>query len=326
MGTPVAATDAGAPGAPGADVLTVVVPSATAAENLAEHGGDLGGWRTVVWDGSGDPPPEARDARMLLGAYMGNPLPQTTMGQLPALEAVQLLSAGFGGWDDRLPDGVALCNGRGVHSASTAELAVLGVLSWRRELLRFYEQQAMERWEDAPRPGDLDRLPVLVLGAGDIAAYVRSALEVFGAEVTLVGRTRRDGVVAIDDVDALLPQTKAVVVAWPLNAETEDFLDGRRLALLPDGAVVVNVARGQHVDTEALLAELMSERLHAFLDVTDPEPLPEDHPLWDAPNLTITPHVGGGTQGWERRGFGLLGDQLRAYAAGGVDALANRVV
>ena len=304
---------------------TVIVPSADAREQLLEHGGDLSGWQIEVWDGSDDPPPAAGGAEALLGAYMGSPMAAETMERLPALRFVQLLSAGFGGWDENVPDEVALCNGRGVHSASTAELAVLGVLSWRRELLRFYEQQAMERWEDQPRPGDLDRLKVLVLGAGDIAAYVKSALEVFGAEVTLTGRTSRDGVIAIDEVDSRLPTVMAVVVAWPLNDATEDFLDGRRLGLLPDGACVVNVARGAHVDTEALLAELTSERLHAFLDVTDPEPLPEGHPLWDAPNLTLTPHVGGGTQGWQRRGFGLLGDQLRAYASGGVDALANRI-
>lgn len=309
----------------GSDGLTVVVPSQAAADHLAEHGGDLAAWRVIVWDGEGEPPEGSASASVLLGAYMGGPLPTSTVGRLPGLRVVQLLSAGFGGWPEVIPEGVVLCNGRGVHSASTAELAVLGVLSWRRELLRFYEQQAMESWDDTPRTGDLDALPVLVLGAGDIAAYVKAALEVFGARVTMVGRTPREGVVTVDEVDDLLPRTQAVVVAWPLNDDTDDFLDGRRLGLLPDGAVVVNVARGQHVDTEALLAELTSERLHAFLDVTDPEPLPEDHPLWEAPNLTITPHVGGGTQGWERRGFGLLGDQLRAYADGGVDALANRV-
>ncbi|QWC85487.1 dihydrofolate reductase [Nocardioidaceae bacterium] len=305
--------------------LTLVVPSDRAADRLAEHGGDLAAWQVVVWDGEGETPSGAAQAQVLLGAYMGDPWPADSMQRLPDLQAVQLLSAGFAGWDDALPEGVALCNGRGVHSASTAELAVLGVLGWRRELLRFLEQQAMERWEDQPRTGDLDGLPVLVLGAGDIAGYVKAGLEVFGAEVTMVGRTQRDGVVTVEEVDALLPTTMAVVVAWPLNEQTEMFLDGRRLDLLPDGAAVVNVARGAHVDTEALLGHLESERLHAFLDVTDPEPLPEGHPLWDAPNLTLTPHVGGGTQGWERRGFGLLGDQLRAYASGGVDALTNRV-
>jgi phosphoglycerate dehydrogenase-like enzyme len=87
--------------------------------------------------------------------------------------------------------------------------------------------------------------------------------------------------------------------------------------------LLVNVARGAIVDTAALLVELSAGRLHAFLDVTDPEPLPEDHPLWDAPNLLLTPHVGGGTRGWQRRAYGLVREQLLRFRAG--EELANRV-
>ncbi len=295
----------------------VLLPSDSAAADLRTHGGDLNDWQLVVWDGEGDPPERAQDAVVLLGPYLGGPWSASSVESLPRLAVLQVLSAGYDGWLDVLPEGVTLCNGRGVHGRATAELAVLGVLAWRRELLRFWEQQAMERWVDeGKRTGDLDQMTVTVLGAGDIAEHVRDALTVFGAEVTLVGRTRRHGVATLADLDDLLPVSEAVVVALPLTEDTQGLLGAENLAKLPDGAVVVNVGRGPVVDTEALRAELETERLHAFLDVTDPEPLPDGHPLWDSPNLTITPHIAGGTHGWQRRGFGLLGDQLRRHAAG----------
>jgi phosphoglycerate dehydrogenase-like enzyme len=100
-------------------------------------------------------------------------------------------------------------------------------------------------------------------------------------------------------------------------------VDAAFLAALPDGALLVNVARGAIVDTVALLAELQQGRLRAFLDVTAPEPLPADHPLWDAPNLILTPHVGGGTAGWQRRAYALVAEQVRRYVAG--DPLVNLV-
>jgi phosphoglycerate dehydrogenase-like enzyme len=164
-------------------------------------------------------------------------------------------------------------------------------------------------------------MPVVVLGAGDIARRVAAALRVFDASVTLVARTARADVRTLADLPGLLPATRVVVVALPLTDQTRGLVDAAFLAALPAGAVVVNVARGAIVDTGALLAELERRRLSAFLDVTDPEPLPPDHPLWAAPNVLITPHVGGGTSGWQRRGYRLVREQLRRYAAG--EALLN---
>ncbi len=109
------------------------------------------------------------------------------------------------------------------------------------------------------------------------------------------------------------PAPTSSLVAIPATDETRGLVDAKFLAALPDSAIVANIARGSIVDTDALLAELQAERLSAFLDVTDPEPLPQDHPLWRAPNLIITPHVGGGTHGWERRGYRLVREQLERY-------------
>jgi phosphoglycerate dehydrogenase-like enzyme len=114
----------------------------------------------------------------------------------------------------------------------------------------------------------------------------------------------------------MLPTSRAVVLALPLTDETRGLVDAGFLAALPDGAIVVNVARGAIVDTAALLAETSSGRLSAFLDVVDPEPLPAGHPLWQVPNVQLTPHVGGGTQGWHGRGMRLMREQLTRFAAG----------
>ena len=210
---------------------------------------------------------------------------------------VQLLSAGVEPWLPVVPDGVALCNARGVHGSSTAELAVAGMLALLRDLPTYLAAQQDHRWDRLESTG-LDGARVLVLGAGDIGGRIAAIAEILDAETTLVARTARDGVHAVDELPTLLPEHQVVVVALPLTPQTEYIVDADFLAAMPDGAVLVNIARGNHVRTDALLAELHAGRLKAFLDVTETEPLPADDPLWDAPNLILTPHVGGGTRGW----------------------------
>jgi len=280
------------------------------------------GVELLTWDGHGDPPPGAEAIEFFVGRYDVPPPPAAALAALPRLRVVQLLSAGVEPWLTVVPDGVLLCNGRGVHGASTAELAVAGLLASRRGLVAFDAARQAHEWRPARTPGVTGRR-VLVLGAGDIGRRVAAALEAFDAEVTMVARTARDGVRAITDVPALLPEQDVVVLALPNTAETRGLVDAAFLAGLPDGALLVNVARGAIVDTDALVAELRAGRLHAFLDVTDPEPLPADHPLWDVPNLLLTPHVGGGTPGWEARAYALVRAQLERYVAG--EELANRV-
>jgi phosphoglycerate dehydrogenase-like enzyme len=274
-----------------------------------------GGGEVVVWDGAGSPPADAAEVDFLVGNYGGRPPEATALAALPRLRVIQLLSAGVEPWLPLVPDGVVLCNGRGVHGGSTAELAVAGLLSLLRRLPEFAAAQRRGEWAPA-EADDLDRAPILVLGAGDIARRVAAALRVFDASVTLVGRTAREDVRTLADLPELLPACRAVVVTLPLTGQTRGLVDAAFLAALPDGAVVVNVARGALVDTDALVAELRSGRLSAFLDVTDPEPLPPGSPLWTAPNVLITPHVGGGTSGWRRRGYQLVREQLGRYAAG----------
>jgi len=300
-------------------VPTVSLPTPDAREHL----GDVPlGVEFVVWDGYGDPPAGAERIEIFVGRYDVPPPPAAALAGLPHLRVVQLLSAGVEPWLPVVPTGVLLCNGRGVHGASTAELAVAGLLALLRDLPGYEARRHAHEWRPTRTPGVTGRR-VLVLGAGDIGRRVAAALAAFDAEVTLVARTARDGVRGLADVPALLPRQDAVVLALPDTPETRGLVDAGFLAALPDGAVLVNVARGAIVDTAALLAQLRRERLHAFLDVTDPEPLPADHPLWDAPNLLLTPHVGGGTRGWERRAYELVREQLSRYLAG--QELVNRV-
>lgn len=251
----------------------------------------------------------------LVPHYPGAPLAAEAVAALSRLRVVQLLSAGYEQWQPVVPPGVTLCNGRGVHGASTAELAVGGLVAVLRGIPRYAEQQRDANWQPH-RADSLDGANVLVLGAGDIGARVAAAVTSLGAAATVVGRSARDGVVTLASVPALLPRQQAVVVALPHTPQTHHLLDAAFLAALPDHAVVVNVARGPLVDTGALLAELEDGRLRAFLDVTDPEPLPPDHPLWRAPNLLLTPHVGGGTDGWERRAAALVRAQVERYLTG----------
>ncbi|HEY0641420.1 MAG TPA: NAD(P)-dependent oxidoreductase, partial [Pseudonocardiaceae bacterium] len=136
------------------------------------------------------------------------------------------------------------------------------------------------------------------------------------AEVTLVGRRGGDGVRPVSELPGLLPRHEAVVLVVPLTDATRGLVDAAFLAAMPDGALLVNAARGAVVDTTALVAELRSGRLRAALDVTDPEPLPADHPLWTAGNVLITPHVAGSVHGFLARAYDVAAAQIDAVAAG----------
>ncbi len=200
---------------------------------------------------------------------MGGPLAEQALARMPNLRVIQLLSAGVEPWLPLVPPGVTLCNGRGVHGGSTAELAVGGLLSVLRELPRYHDDQAAHRW--SPQPGDdLDGKRVLILGAGDIGRRIAAAVTVFDAQCTFVARTARDDVHGIDELDGLLPEHDIVVISLPHTSDTHHLVGARFLAALPDRAIVVNIARGAIVDQDALLGELQSRRLRAFLDVTDP--------------------------------------------------------
>ena len=260
-------------------------------------------------------PPAHRDATVVVVGYDNAPAVGARFGELPDLRLVQTLNAGYEQWVPLLPAGVMLSNGRGAHGGSSAEWVVASLLAVYRELGAFSKHQSDGVW----RPRVTETLigkRVVVLGAGDLAVNLVTRLAPFETDVTLVGRRARPGVNALADVDELLPRADAVVVMLPAGEATHHIVDAAFLAQMRDGAVLVNAGRGVSVDTDALLAELMSGRLRAALDVTDPEPLPVGHPLWSAPGLLLTPHVAGSTHGAWGRAWAVALRQIEAFARG----------
>jgi phosphoglycerate dehydrogenase-like enzyme len=264
----------------------------------------------------GEPWPSGQlDAAAVVVGYDKAAAVGARFGELPDLRLIQTLNAGYEQWLPLLPAGVMLSNGRGAHGGSSAEWVVAALLAIYRELGLFAQRQADGQWRRKDTETLIGRR-VVVLGAGDLAVNLAARLAPFETDVALVGRRARPGVYAMDDVEGLLPSADVVVAMLPESEATHHIIDAGFLARLPDGAIVVNVGRGGLVDTGALLAELNSGRLRAALDVTDPEPLPEDHPLWTAPGLLLTPHVAGSTEGAWQRAWVVALRQLEVYASG----------
>jgi phosphoglycerate dehydrogenase-like enzyme len=266
---------------------------------------------------------EAAQAQIWVPRAAGATFPENGfVDALPRLQLVQLLSAGAEKFVDRLPEGVVLCNARGAHTPATAEWVMAALLAAQRGIPHFVREQAAGRWSFSTQRA-LVGARVLVVGAGDIGRTVGRMLEGFDVDLTYVARTARAGVRSIDELPELLPQADVVVLLVPVTPATVGLVDATFLAAMPDGALLVNAARGVVVDTGALLAELQAGRLRAALDVTDPEPLPEGHPLWAAPGLLLTPHVGGAVPNTDERAAAAVTDQVVRVLAG--QPLANVV-
>ncbi|MDP2775802.1 MAG: 2-hydroxyacid dehydrogenase, partial [Nocardioides sp.] len=239
-----------------------------------------------------------------MGPDVGEVLPAMT-----SLEVVQTLSAGVDNVRPLVPDGVTLCNGRGIHDTSTAELALTLVLASLRGIPAFVRAHDRRAWSPQWRPALADR-QVLLVGHGAIGQAIERRLLPFEVSVTRVARTAREGVHAIDELPDLLPDADVVILIVPLTDDTRGLVDAGFLARMKDGALLVNLARGAVVRTDDLVAALHTGRLTAAVDVTETEPLPADSPLWDAPGLLISPHVGGASSAMWPRAHRLVRDQL----------------
>jgi phosphoglycerate dehydrogenase-like enzyme len=274
------------------------------------------GVEVLVWTMLAAPPREAID--IVVPPYMaiGKALPRLAEVRT---RLVQGQSIGYDGVADALPPGLVFANAASVHEASTAELAIALTLAAQRHLPTFVRAQDERRWASEFSDSLADRR-VLLLGYGGVGKAVAARLAPFEVDLTVVASRARveDGmpVHAVDELFDLLPRAEVVIVTLPGGDATRRIIDDAVLSALPDGALVVNVGRGGLIDTEALVDHATRGRIRAALDVTDPEPLPADHPLWTLPGVLITPHVGGASSAMRPRTVRLIRAQIERMLAG----------
>jgi phosphoglycerate dehydrogenase-like enzyme len=262
----------------------------------------------------GELPGEILDVEFLVPGP-GDRRPHGLLARMPALRVIQTLSAGVDSFLPVVPASVTLCDASGSRDVPVAEWVLAAILSAQMDLPEMRDRQREHRWE-RHRSSELAGSTVMILGYGSIGAAVEDRLAAFGVELIRVARRARPGVHSVEELDSVLPRADILVVLLPLTPSTTGLLDARSLSLLAPGALLVNAARGPIVDTQALVELSQRGRIRAVLDVTDPEPLPREHPLWDAPGVLITPHFAGDTPAGERRAFALVGDQVRRYLRG----------
>ena len=262
---------------------------------------------------------------------------QETFQHLSGVKVVQSMMAGVDWILPWLPKDVVLCDGRGLHDISASEWVMTAILSSLKRFPYYRDMQLREEWKGQAsfRDGfmnvggtsvgqyavlgdDLAGKTVLIVGYGSIGAAIEARLAPFGVKVIRLARTPRKEpeVFRVGELRRLLPEADIVVAIVPLTAETRGLIGEAEIALMKPGALLVNAARGPVVVTDALTAALQANRIHAALDVTDPEPLPAGHPLWSAPNCMITPHVGGSTPEFIHRAFQFGAEQVRRFIAG----------
>ncbi|MGO2036904.1 MAG: 2-hydroxyacid dehydrogenase [Brevibacterium sp.] len=254
------------------------------------------------------------DVDVVILPYMGSAKSIEILDELPNLKLVITQTTGYDPVAHLPEKGIEIATASGVHTGGTAELALALTLASLRGIDDAVRSQVSRTW-DHRRHRSLQDRRVMIIGAGEIGGAIADRFAPFEVDLTRVATTAREDergqVHGIDELPQLLPHTEVVVLITPLTEGTHHLVDADFLGRLPDNALIVNVARGKVVDTDALVAELSTGRLHAALDVMDPEPLPESHPLWGTPNTLITPHVGGDTSAFEPRVVQILAEQVR---------------
>jgi phosphoglycerate dehydrogenase-like enzyme len=285
--------------------------------------------------------PRELDHDLEIDVWIPDPYPTRNSKIVPHLRGVKLVLSMMAGTEwipAAMGPHVTICNARGAHNISTAEWTLSAILAmlkhfplfldvqmsgeWKRrfEATKEYERVSGEARQHYP-PVMLEELTgkrVLLVGYGSIGKEIERMLAPFHVEMMRVARTARENpkVHAVSELDALLPKAEVVVLILPATAESYRLIDAKQFQLMKQGTLLVNAARGPIVNTDALVEALQSGRIRAAVDVTDPEPLPQDHPLWKCPNLLITPHVGGSSPEFARRSLKVAADELRRYMAG----------
>jgi phosphoglycerate dehydrogenase-like enzyme len=292
--------------------------------------------------------PSSPDKEIAIDFWIPPPAPVPAGKVWPMLRGVKVIQAMMAGTEwltELVGPGITVCNAQGAHSISTAEWTVGAILATLKYLPLYRDLQRAADWRGRtqaskdfaaihadPRPQypailqeELHGKRVLIVGYGDIGKTIERYLAPYDVEVTRVARSVRSEpeVHAVSELNALIPNAEIVILILPHTAESHGMFGAEQFALMAQGSLLVNAARGPIVQTDALVKALDSGRIRAALDVTDPEPLPPDHPLWKCPNLLITPHVAGSTPQFSPRAIQIAADQVRRLLAG--EPLANIV-
>jgi phosphoglycerate dehydrogenase-like enzyme len=287
------------------------------------------------------PLPNSLDHNVDIDVWIPDPYPAGSIRIAPWLRGVRLvlsLMAGTEWIPGAVGPHVTICNARGAHNVSTAEWTVASILAMLKYFPFYLDAQRTGQWNRRFEAGaryaaitgdarpiyppvmveELTGKTVLLVGYGAIGKEIERMLVPFDIDLLRVARSARTDplVHAVGDLDSLLPRAEIVILILPSTAESHGLIGARQLALLPQGALLVNAARGPVVDTDALIDALQSGKIRAALDVTDPEPLPQGHPLWSCPNLLITPHVAGSSPQFALRALRVAADELRRYIDG----------
>ncbi|HEX4320389.1 MAG TPA: NAD(P)-dependent oxidoreductase [Acidobacteriaceae bacterium] len=282
------------------------------------------------------PIPSNPDSEIHIDLWIPPPAPVPGQKVWPYLRGVTIalsMMAGTEWLTTLVGPSVTVCNAQGAHSISTAEWTVAAILATLKYFPFYRDLQRGSDWRgryqaskdyaaihDDQRPQypailqeELHGKRVLIVGYGDIGKTIESYLAPFGVEITRVARSARTSpeVHPVTSLDQLLPSAEIVILILPHTPESHGLIGAQQLALMAQGSMLVNAARGPIVQTDALVDALNSGHIRAALDVTDPEPLPPEHPLWKCPNLLITPHVAGSTPQFSRRAIEIAAAQVR---------------
>jgi phosphoglycerate dehydrogenase-like enzyme len=272
--------------------LVVSVPDQGVLQSLGEL---PDGVESIIWDMTGPSPREKID--LVVPAYLVGAKVLTQLAGVTT-RLVQSPMLGYDGVKEYLPPGHVYANAASVHETSTAELTLALILASQRGIPDFVRAASEGRWERSWRQSLADR-SVLLLGYGGVGKAIEARLLPFEVSVTRVAHharvDERGEIYASESLPELLPEADIVIIAVPLDEDTTGLVDDDFLSRMKEGALFVNIARGPVADTDALLQHASSGRLRLALDVTDPEPLPDGHPLFALPNVLISPHVGGAT-------------------------------
>jgi len=235
--------------------------------------------------------------------------------EMPNLKLVQVLTAGFDDVLSLIPEGVRLANARGLHDLSTAELTLTLTLASKANVANMISAQENKSWLRDVRPSIIDA-KIAIVGYGSVGQEIARVFRPFTDDITGYTRSGSNGTHQMSKLDSELDQYDIVILITPLTDETRGMFDLKRMQLMKPGALLVNMARGPVVVTSDLIRILKTGHIQAAVDVTDPEPLPNDHPMWEAPNLLISPHVGGNSTAFPGRAKKLIAAQLNRLANG----------